>query len=70
MNWDFRKRGTRICVCYDVDNDSALKVWEDSDQPSVAELNREFRCGNNCAMCIPYFQDLLAEYRAGEWPAP
>ncbi|MCB9932461.1 MAG: (2Fe-2S)-binding protein [Planctomycetes bacterium] len=68
MSWDFRQPGTRICVCYDVSNDDALKLWRESAQPSVDQLKDKHGCGNNCAMCIPYFRTLLREYQRGKWP--
>lgn len=64
--WDYRKVGTRICVCFDVSNTDALQTWEQT--PSVGELTRRFSCGNNCGMCIPYFAELLAEWQRGTWP--
>jgi len=68
MTWDFRKPGTRICVCYDVSNSQALDVWRKADNPTVGSLTQLFDCGRNCAMCIPYFETLLSEYQAGSWP--
>lgn len=69
MNWDFRRQGARICVCYDVSNDQALAAWRAAENPSVDQLSRQFHCGRHCAMCIPYFETLLSEYKAGCWPA-
>lgn len=69
MGWDFRKPGTRICVCFDVSNARALELWETSDVPNVGQLTQLHGCGTNCGMCIPYFQTLLKEYQRGEWPA-
>jgi bacterioferritin-associated ferredoxin len=68
MSWDFRKPGTRICVCYNVTNDQALELWRASDNPTVGRLTQLFDCGRNCAMCIPYFEALLREYQNGTWP--
>ncbi|MCB9893853.1 MAG: (2Fe-2S)-binding protein [Planctomycetes bacterium] len=69
MSWDFRKPGTRICVCYNATNDQALTAWRSSKAPSVDQLTKEFECGRNCAMCLPYFATLLNEYQKGTWPA-
>ncbi len=69
MSWDYRKPGTRICVCFGVSNTRALEVWHESDSPTVGRLTQLFGCGTHCAMCIPYFNDLLREYRNGSWPA-
>ena len=68
MSWDFRKPGTRICVCYNTTNDQALAVWRGSKVPSVQQLTTQFECGRNCAMCLPYFASLLTEYQLGKWP--
>jgi bacterioferritin-associated ferredoxin len=65
--WDYRKPGTRICVCFDVTNTQALEVWR--SEPHVGALTTRFGCGTNCGMCIPYFDDLLAEWQRNEWPA-
>jgi bacterioferritin-associated ferredoxin len=67
MSWDFRELGTRICVCYDVTNEQALKVWRE-EAATVGKLTQLFDCGRNCAMCIPYFETLLTEFQAGTWP--
>jgi NAD(P)H-nitrite reductase large subunit len=64
--WDFRKVGTRICVCFDVTNTQALETWH--EQPNVGALTARYSCGTNCGMCIPYFNDLLAEWQQGKWP--
>ncbi|MDC1142706.1 (2Fe-2S)-binding protein [Planctomycetota bacterium] len=66
MTWDFRKPDSRICVCFEVTNDQALEVWKVS--PEVAALRRVYDCGKRCAKCIPYFETLLKEYKAGTWP--
>jgi bacterioferritin-associated ferredoxin len=66
MSWDFRKPGTRVCVCYNVSNDQALALWRTT--PSVEALTQQHHCGQNCAMCIPYFRTLLDEFQRGEWP--
>jgi NAD(P)H-nitrite reductase large subunit len=68
MSWDFRQPGTRICSCFDVSNDDALKVWRESSQPSIDELKAKHGCGENCATCLPYFRTLLREYLRGKWP--
>ena len=69
MSWDFRKPGTRVCVCYDVTNQQALDLWRQTDNPTVGRLTQLYDCGRNCAMCIPYFETLLQEYKQGKWPA-
>lgn len=68
MSWDFRKIGTRICVCYNVTNDQALTSWRSEESPSVESLSKRFNCGQNCGMCIPYFRTLLKEFQRGAWP--
>lgn len=68
MSWDFRKLGTNICVCYAVTNQQALEAWQASPEPGTELLARLFHCGNNCAMCVPYFETLLAEWKSGTWP--
>ncbi|MBE7492146.1 MAG: hypothetical protein HS108_10375 [Planctomycetes bacterium] len=68
MDWDFRRPGTTICVCYQVTNSQALEAWLSADEPSVALLGRLFHCGNHCALCVPYFETLLAQWRQGQWP--
>ncbi|MBX3473833.1 MAG: (2Fe-2S)-binding protein [Planctomycetes bacterium] len=68
MDWDFRRLGVNICVCYQVTNAQALAAWQATDQPSVEQLGRLFHCGHHCAMCVPYFQSLLQEWKQGTWP--
>lgn len=68
MDWDFRAPGTNICVCYQVSNTQALEAWRAADAPSVELLGRLFHCGRHCAMCLPYFETLLGEWRQGQWP--
>ncbi|MBK9975902.1 MAG: (2Fe-2S)-binding protein [Planctomycetes bacterium] len=69
MDWDYRKPGTRICVCFDVSNDDALEAWRIGDDPSVEQLTRLFHCGRRCSLCIPLLDTLLSEFKAGCWPA-
>jgi len=66
--WDYRKPGTRVCVCFDVTNTQALETWQAA--PHVGALTERFACGTNCGMCIPYFNELLSEWQRGCWPAP
>jgi bacterioferritin-associated ferredoxin len=66
--WDYRKPDTRICVCFNVTNTQAAQVWQ--SEPRVSELTGRYGCGTNCGMCIPYFEELLADWQQGKWPQP
>ncbi|MEE9311016.1 MAG: hypothetical protein V3V10_01265 [Planctomycetota bacterium] len=66
MTWDFRKLGTRVCVCFEVTNEQACEIWQYS--PEVSALRRNLNCGKKCGRCIPFFETLLEEYKSGTWP--